>query len=143
MWTTEDLKNPRLSPDGRWISFVAQVAPRRWQAFVAPAAGEKLLVSSDWVPVTPVSDLFSYVFWSARSDMIYTLSSHAHGGNLRFLDAQKLDPETKHLVGAPTPVYEFDETLVPQMDPIWNNVAVEGNRIILELGGVNTDIWIK
>ena len=41
------------------------------------------------------------------------------------------------------PVYEFDETLVPQMDPVWNNIAVEGNRIILELGGVSTDIWIK
>jgi Tol biopolymer transport system component len=143
VWAAEDLKSPRLSPDGRWISFVAQVAPRRWQAFVAPAAGEKLLASSDWVPVTPVSELFSYVFWSARSDMIYTLSSHAHGGNLRFLDAQKLDPETKHPAGAPVPVYEFDETLVPGMDPIWNNIAVDSNRIILELGGVSTDIWIK
>jgi hypothetical protein len=41
------------------------------------------------------------------------------------------------------PVYEFDETLVPGMDPVWNTVSVDGNRIILELGGVSTDIWIK
>ena len=41
------------------------------------------------------------------------------------------------------PVYEFDEMLVPGMDPIWNTVAVAGNRIILELGAVSKDIWIK
>lgn len=143
VWATGDLKGPRLSPDGRWISFVAQVAPQQWQAFVASAAQEKLLGSSDWVPVTPVSDLFFFAFWSARSDLIYTLSSHDHGGNLRFLDARRLDPETKHPVGAAMPVYEFDETLVPGMDPVWNNVSVDDSRIILELGGVSTDIWIK
>jgi hypothetical protein len=33
------------------------------------------------------------------------------------------------------PVYGFDQLLVPGMDPVWNTVAVAGNRIILELGG--------
>ena len=140
---TADLNSPRLSPDGRWISFVAEVGEHRWQAFVASASHEKVLGSSDWVPVTPVSDSFFFAFWSARSDLIYTLSSHEHGGNLRFLDAQRLDTETKRPLGAAMPVYEFDETLVPGMDPIWNTVSVDGNRIILELGGVATDIWIK
>jgi hypothetical protein len=143
VWAAEDLTSPRLSPDGRWISFVAQVAPRQWQAFVASAAAEKLLSSSDWVPVTPVSDVFFFAFWSSGNDLIYTLSSHGHGGNLRFLDAQRLDSGTKHPVGGATPVYEFDETLVPGMDPVWNNVSVDGNKIILELGGVSSDIWIR
>jgi len=110
---------------------------------VAPVSREKLIGSSDWVPVTPVSDSFFFAFWSARSDLIYTLSSHGRGGNLRFLDAQKLDAETKRPVGAAMPIYEFDETLVPGMDPVWNNISVEGSRIILELGGLSTDVWIK
>jgi eukaryotic-like serine/threonine-protein kinase len=143
VWATEDLKGPRLSPDGRWVSFVAKAGPHQWQAFVAPVSQGKLLGSSDWVPVTPLSDWFSFVFWSTHSDMIYTLSSHGRGGNLRFLDAQRLDPETKHPVGAAMPVYEFDETLVPGMDPVWNTVSVDGSRIVLELGGLSTDIWIK
>jgi Tol biopolymer transport system component len=143
VWATEDLKGPRLSPDGRWISFIAQVGTHQWQAFVAPVSEEKQLTSSDWVPVTPVSDSWFFAFWSSRSDLIYTLSSHSHGGNLVFLDAQKLDPETKHPAGTATSVYEFHETLVPGMDPVWNNISVDGNRIILELGGVSTDIWIK
>jgi len=143
VWATEDLKSPRLSPDGRWISFIAKVGKDQWQAFVAPVSEEKPLTSSDWVPVTPVSDSWFFAFWSARNDLMYTLSSHAAGGNLRFLDAQKLDAETRHPVGAAMPVYEFDETLVPGMDPVWNNVSVDRNRIILELGGGSTDVWIK
>lgn len=143
VWAADDLKGPRLSPDGRWISFVAKAGAHQWQAFVAPVSQEKLLGSSDWVPVTSVSDSFLYAFWSAHSDLIYTLSSHAAGGNLRFLDAQRLDSETKRPIGAAMPVYEFDETLVPGMDPVWNNISVDGGRIILELGGSSTDVWIK
>jgi len=29
------------------------------------------------------------------------------------------------------------------MDPVWNTVSAAGSRIILELGGMSTDIWIK
>jgi dipeptidyl aminopeptidase/acylaminoacyl peptidase len=144
VWATEDLKDPHLSPDGRWITFIAKVGSNQWQAFVAPLSEEKLLGSSDWVPVTPPSESFFFAFWSSRGDLIYTLSSHAPGGNLRFLDAVRLDPETKHPIGAAAiPVYEFNETLVPGMDPVWNTVSADGSRIILELGGVSTDIWIK
>jgi Tol biopolymer transport system component len=143
VWATEDLKDPRLSPDGRWISFVAAVGKRQWRAFVAPVSEEKLVSSSHWTPVTPVSEFFFFAFWGPSGDLIYTLSSHGRGGNLRFLDAQRLDTETKHPVGAGMPVYEFHETLVPGMDPVWNTVSVAGSRIILELGGVSSDIWIK
>jgi hypothetical protein len=143
VWAAEDLKDPHLSPDGRWISFVAAVGKHQWQGFVAPVSQEKLIGSSDWTPVTPVSDWFFFAFWGSHNDLIYTLSSHERGGNLRFLDAHKLDAETKRPVGAAVSVYEFNETLVPGMDPVWNTVTVAGNRIILELGGVSTDIWIK
>ena len=140
---TEELKGPRLSPDGLLVSFVASVGKHQWQAFVAPVSEERPTGPSEWVPVTPVSDSFLFVFWASRNDLVYTLSSHARGGNVRFLDAQRLDTETKHPLGEATPVYEFDETLVPGMDPLWNTVSVVGSKIILELGGVSTDIWIK
>jgi hypothetical protein len=84
-----------------------------------------------------------FAFWAQHRDLIYTLSSHGRGGNLRFLDAQRLDSETKHPAGTAMPVYEFNETLVPQMDPVWNTISVAGSKIVLELGGVTTDIWIK
>jgi hypothetical protein len=60
---------------------------------------------------------------------------------LRFLDAHRIDGANMRPVGAAMPAYEFDETLVLGMDPVWNNVAVDGDKIVLELGGINTNIW--
>ena len=40
--------------------------------------------------------------------------------------------------GEPLPV-----VVVPGMDPLWNAVSVNGGRIILELGDVSANIWVK
>jgi hypothetical protein len=143
VWAGEDLSGPRLSPDGRWVSFVARIGKDKWQTFVAPVWQEKLLGSFEWVPITPVSDSFHFAFWSAGGDLIYILTAQGGSGNLKWLEAQRLDTETKRPTGGVVPVYEFDEMRVPMMDPIWNTVAVAGNRIILELNDLGTNIWIK
>lgn len=139
---TKQLMAPTFSPDGRWVMFVAQVETERWQAFAVPVS-EVQLGPPNWIPVTRVSEKFFYAFWSAHSDLFYTLSSHEQGGNLRFLDAHRMDDVTKHPIGTATPVYEFDETLAPGMDPVWNNVSVDNDRVVLELGGIHTNVWIK
>jgi dipeptidyl aminopeptidase/acylaminoacyl peptidase len=58
--------DPEFSPNGRWISILAKVGTHQWQAFVASVSEEMLFGSSDWVPVTPVSDSFFFAFWSAE-----------------------------------------------------------------------------
>jgi len=136
------LSSPHISPDGQWISFVAKVGDA-WQGFAAPLREDRPALSADWIPVTELSSSFLYVFWSARDDLVYTLSSRSRGGNLRFLDAQRVDSVTKRRTGEPVGVYEFDESLVPGMDAIWNAVSIEHNRLVLELGGVTSSIWIK
>ncbi len=140
--STEQLMAPNFSPDGHSILFVAQVESGKWRAFIVPIS-EHMPVPPEWIPVTTVSDRFFYAFWSIKGDLFYTLSSHEQGGNLRFLDAHRFAGTAKRPVGVPMPVYEFDETLVPGMDPVWNNVSVDDNKIVLELGGINTNIWIK
>jgi Tol biopolymer transport system component len=136
------LSSPRLSPDGRWVSFVAKV-DNGWQGFVAPLRDDRPSLSGDWVPVTAPSDAFFYALWSARNDLIYILSSRHQGGNLRFLDAQRVDPTTKQREGEPVAVYEFEESLVPGMDAIWNPITIDQNRLVIELGGVSSSVWIK
>jgi len=147
VWAGQDLSGPRLSPDGRWVSFVAKGGEHEWRTYVAPVSPDKPVsspVSSfEWVPITPPSDSFHYAFWSATGDVMYILTARGGSGNLRWLEAQKLDAATKRPVGGLVPVHEFDEMLVPGMDPIWNTVSVSGNRIVLELGGASTNIWIK
>jgi hypothetical protein len=140
--SNEDLKAPRLSPDGGWVSFVVHTG-NRWQGFAARISPPKPVSAAEWIPLTPAVEGLLYAFWSPSGDRIYTLSAHAPGGNLRFLDAQRIDATTKRPIGEPYTMYEFDEKLVPGMDPVWNNISVDGNRIILELGGVSTDAWIQ
>ena len=140
--TAQDLKAPTLAPDGKWTCFVTEISHGNWQAMIAPVAQNRPTDASQWVPVTAVSDRFFLAFWSSHPDLIYILSSHGQGGNLRYLDAQRLD-ETRHPVGDTIPVYEFNEPLVPTMDPIWNNIMVEGNRIIIELGSMSSNVWIR
>jgi Tol biopolymer transport system component len=136
------LSGPRISPDGKWVSFVAKSGDG-WQGFVAPLGEDRPSMSAEWIRITPPTRQFLYAFWSGRDDLVYILSSRSRGGNLRFLDAQRLDPATKQRVGEPVPVYEFDESLVPGMDAIWNPIAVDRNRIVLELGGVSSNVWIR
>jgi Tol biopolymer transport system component len=143
VWSGGDLTDPRLSPDGRWVSFVAKMGEHRWQTFAAPTTTEKLLSSSEWIVITPVSDSFHFAFWSERGDIIYILTAHEGSGNLRWLEAQRVDPSSKHPMGAPWPLHEFEKSRVPGMDPIWNPVSVAGGKIILELSDVSTDIWVK
>jgi hypothetical protein len=81
--------------------------------------------------------------YSARGDLLYILTARGGSGNLRWLEALRLDPLTKRPIGGAIPLYEFDDLLVPGMDPIWNTVSVADNRIILELGGMSANIWIK
>jgi hypothetical protein len=136
------LSSPRISPDGAWVSFVAKV-DEHWQGFVAPLREDRPALKAEWIPVTSPMDAFFYAFWSARNDLVYILSSRGQGGNLRFLDAQGVDPGTKQRVGQPIAVYEFEDSLVPGMDAIWNPIAINHNRLIIELGGVSSSLWIK
>jgi Tol biopolymer transport system component len=139
----EVLTSPNLSADGNWVTFVARVGQHNWQTFVVPMSAPKTLSSSEWIPVMPVSDSFHFAFWSERGDLIYNLTARGGSGNLKWLEAQPVDKETKHPTGVPTEVYEFSDMLVPGMDPNWNTITAAGGRIVLELGDVSTNIWAK
>jgi hypothetical protein len=41
---------------------------------VGVAVSEHMLGLPEWIPLTTVSDRFFYAFWSAHSDLFYTLS---------------------------------------------------------------------
>lgn len=55
------LSAPRISADGRWISFVAKVG-NGFQGFVAPIHDDRPALGSDWVPVTSPTPYFFYAF---------------------------------------------------------------------------------
>jgi hypothetical protein len=62
---------------------------------------------------------------------------------LTWLEAQRLDAQSKQPDGEPFSLYHFENSRVPTMDPIWNRPAAADGKIVLLLGDISTNIWIK
>jgi Tol biopolymer transport system component len=132
---------PELSPDGSWISFVVKAGEHDFRGYIARVPDAGLALESDWIPVNPGSREFQMLFWSPDGNLLYILSEHGEG-NLNWLEAQRLDPQSKRPAGQPFTVYRFKEPRVPTMDPIWNHPAAVEGKILLELGDVTTNVWM-
>jgi len=139
--STHHFYGPELSPRGDWISFVAKTDGGVFLTYIARMQAEGSVPEYQWIPITRSSDQFQMAFWSPDESLLYLLNEHGEG-NLNWLDAQWLDPGTKHPVGEPLSVYHFKEPRVPSMDPIWNHPAAVEGRIVLELADLSTNVWI-
>ena len=132
---------PELSPDGGWISFVVKSGEHDFHGYIARVPESGLALESEWIPVNPASHEFQMLFWSPDGNLLYILSEHGEG-NLNWLEAQRLDPQSKRPAGEPFTVYHFKEPRVPTMDPIWNHAAAVEGKILLELGDMSTNVWM-
>jgi len=132
---------PELSPDGAWISFVVKSGEHDFRGYIARVPDRGLALESGWLPVNPASHEFQMLFWSPDGNLLYILSEHGEG-NLNWLEAQRLDPQSKRSTGQPFTVYHFKDPRVPTMDPIWNHPAAVEGKILLELGDMSTNVWM-
>jgi Tol biopolymer transport system component len=132
---------PELSPDGAWISFIAKTGKDEFHGYIARIGQDGITGENRWIRVNPSSHEFQMAFWSPDGNLLYLLSEHGEG-NLNWLDALKLDPQTKQPTGVPFAVYHFKEPRVPTMDPVWNHPAAAADKIVLELGDVSTNVWM-
>lgn len=132
---------PELSPDGAWVSFIAKTGKEEFHSYIARIGQDGITGEREWIRVNPSSHEFQMAFWSPDGNLLYLLSEHGEG-NLNWLDALKLDPQTKQPAGTPFAVYHFKEPRVPTMDPVWNHAAAAVDKIVLELGDVSTNVWM-
>lgn len=132
---------PELSPDGAWISFIVKTGKDQFRSYIARIGQDGITSENEWISVNPSSREFQMAFWSPDGNLLYLLSAHSEG-NLKWLDALRLDPQSKQPAGVPFAVYHFKEPRVPTMDPIWNRPAAAEGKIVLELGDVSTNVWM-
>jgi hypothetical protein len=140
MQSSSHFHGPELSPDGGWISFVVK-SGKEFHAYIARVPDTGLSLESDWIPVNPAAREFQMLFWAPDGNLLYVLSEHGEG-NLNWLEAQRLDPDSKRPAGPLIPVYHFKEPRVPTMDPIWNHAAAVDGKIMLALGDISTNVWM-
>ena len=133
------VKNPRVSPDRRWIAFDAARPGESPSVLVAPLGERSPIPESSW---TIVDRPASRPFWSADGRLLYYLpvGGHAPVRSL-VVRARHLSPESGLPQGEPIAVYASLEMMMPAYPPGAAPIATS-DRIVFVLGDFRGDVWL-
>jgi Tol biopolymer transport system component len=130
------IRNPRLSPDRRWIAFDASRPSESSTVYVAPF-GEPPIAESTWVVVESAA---SHPFWSADGAFLYYAPMGTNPLLRSAVRARRFalasGPE-----GEPIAVYTSHEMVMPAYLPGTAAIATP-DQIILVLGDFRGDVWV-
>ena len=130
------VRNPRLSPDRRWITFDASHPGEPASVFIAPFRGEPV-PESDWLLVDRAA---SHPFWSADGRFLYYTPTGTNPIVRSVIRARRFD--TDGLVdGESISVFASTDMLMPAYLPGTAPIAMP-DQIILVLGDFRGDVWM-
>jgi Tol biopolymer transport system component len=138
--TKYGLSRGRFSPDDRWISFHS-ITPSTRQIFVAPFRAI-VIPESQWIAITDGKAMDRYATWSPDGNLLYFLSERE---GFRCIWAQRLDPMTKHPLGAAFPVRHFHtsrRSLMTIGDPIGMGMSVAIDKLVFSMVERTGNIWM-
>ena len=129
----------QLSPDGKWIAFVAAKPDQTKCVFVAPYRRD--VPESEWIPITDFVRENDKPRWSPDGNMLYFTSDR---DGSRCIWAQRLDPATKRPTGEPIGVFHSHSARrsigIVQIGPL--EISVAGGRLVFVMGEVSGNVWM-
>jgi eukaryotic-like serine/threonine-protein kinase len=130
-----------FSPDDRWIVFGQHYPNGRERVFLSPFGGKAAPQEQDWLPVTDGATFDAYPRWSPSGNFLYFVSDR---DGFRCLWAQRLDPATKRLLGAPAPVFHSHASRRSLLNVGVNSleISVARDKIALPMGEITGNIWM-
>jgi Tol biopolymer transport system component len=131
------IRNARLSPDRRWITFDASRPGEPSAVLVAPFRGE-LIPESDW---TVVDRSASHPFWSADGRFLYYTRVGTNPLIRSDIRARAFETSTGLRPDDPIAVFASNEMVMPAYLAGTTPIATP-DRIILVLGDFRGDIWL-
>jgi Tol biopolymer transport system component len=134
------LDQPHISPDGRWIAFVAAISPDRARICVVPLDNAAATSSNQWIFVTDGNSWDDKPRWLDENALIY-YSNRDHFGCLW---KQQLKTVTRQPVGIPSAVHHFHE-LRRSPRTLYRGgfeIAPSQDFLVLNLAEVSADIWL-
>jgi len=131
----------RFSPDGRWITFLAQTGPENRRLYVAPFRGETPIPAGEWIPLTDGRFSDDKPCLSPDGNVVYFTSNR---DGFMCLWAQRLEPATKHPLGPAFPVHHFHSTWrsIGNVPLGWLGLSVARDRIVFSQGERTGNIWM-
>ena len=130
--------NPRVSPDGRWITFDATRPGGSPDIYIAPRGSGAAIPESDW---TLVERSASHPFWSADGGLLYYLPVTPSAELRSTVRARRFDSSAGRVEGAAFTALTLSEMIVPTMMTGITPIAT-ADQIILVLGDFRGDIWM-
>jgi serine/threonine protein kinase/Tol biopolymer transport system component len=131
----------RYSPDGRWISFVAESIDeqaRFGQLAVVPAAGGP---RAAWTRIALEHEVADKPRWSPDGRTLYFISRH-NSSNFD-LWGSRFDTTRGEPVGEPFRVTHFDAPgLVVSPDLIGSQIGISAHRVLLTMTSITGNIWM-
>ncbi len=131
------IRNPRLSPDRRWIAFDASLPNEPPSVCVAPF-GQQPIADSTWVVAARSA---SHPFWSADGRFLYYTPTGTNPLLRSAIRARQFASVSGLVEGDPIAVYESHEMVMPAYLPGTAPVATP-DQIILVLGDFRGDVWV-
>jgi Tol biopolymer transport system component/DNA-binding winged helix-turn-helix (wHTH) protein len=132
---------PRVSPDGKWLTFHTSDRFKSRQVFLVPYI-EQQAPSSTWIAVTDGSALDREPAWAADGNLIYFLSDR---DGFRCVWGRRLDPKTKLPEGSIFPVLHLHNTRLSLLHvPNTGDVGLWslGGKMIFAMGELTGNIWM-
>jgi Tol biopolymer transport system component len=137
--TERSVRNPRVSPDGRWIAFDAARPGEAPTVLVAVLGECSTIPESTWMVVDRSA---SHPFWSADSRLLYYLPTGGHA------PVRSVVVRARHIAhasglpeGEPVPVYSSIEMMMPAFLSGTAPIATS-DQIIFVLGDFRGDVWL-
>ncbi len=132
------LKNPRVSPDGRWIAFDAARPGESPSVLVAPLGECSPIPESAWVVV---DRSVSHPFWSADGGLLYYVPTGANSVIRSVVRARHFARPSGLPEGESIAVYASNEMVMPAFLSGTAPIAIS-DQIIFVLGDFRGDVWM-
>jgi Tol biopolymer transport system component len=133
------VSNGRLSPDGKWVSFLLTKSQNSADLFIAPVQSSTI-PEHEWIAITPEAGDIRHPFWSPDGRSVYYTMA---AGAVTSLMARRLDAQ-RQPIGAPVRIHEFSGPLRPGGGGIGanNQFVALPDRFVGVLNELNYNIWI-
>jgi eukaryotic-like serine/threonine-protein kinase len=134
----------RLSPDGRWVAFTADLDKTiNKKLFITALRDGHGLPEADWIPVTDGLREEREVAWSANGDRLYFLSMR--DGSF-CIWAQPLEPRTKEPAGKAFPVQHFHharQSLARVERGELIGLSAARDKLVFAMSELTGNIWME
>jgi Tol biopolymer transport system component len=131
------VRNPRLSPDRRWIAFDASRPGEPASVYLSPFR-EQPIPESEWVVAARSA---SHPFWSADGRFLYYTPTGTNPLVRSAVRARHVAPASGLVEGEPMAVYGSVEMVMPAYLPGTAPIATP-DQIVLVLGDFRGDVWM-